>query len=151
MIKKYITFKLNDQFFGIKINFIRSIERLRTITPLPKTHNYIKGIINQRDQLTPIIDLKKRLNMAESEASEHNRFLIVQNEDIQVGLLVDAATEVIDISASVIQAAPEIISNDSESYIYGIAKLEDYLLTLIDIEQLLDFKKIFEVKKEFVG
>lgn len=148
-MEKYIVFKLNDQLFGIKISYIRSIDRIQPITTLPKTHEYIKGIINHRDQLTAIIDLKKRLNMAESEVTEDNRFLIVQFDNKQVGLFVDAATEVIDIPSSIIQAAPETISKENESFIHGIAKLENYLLTLLDIEQLLNFNEIFEVKEEY--
>lgn len=147
---KYIVFQLNDQAFGVNVKQISSIERLQNITKLPRTRTFIKGIINHRGETTPVIDLKARLDMDEKQTTEDNRFLIVQMDNMQVGLLVDAATEVIDIHSTIIKPAPEIIVEEKETFIEGIAKFENRVLTLLDLQQILDFNETNEVK-EIVG
>ena len=147
---KYIVFQLNDQAFGVNVKQISSIERLQNITKLPRTRTFIKGIINHRGETTPVIDLKARLDMDEKQTTEDNRFLIVQMDNMQVGLLVDAATEVIDIHSTIIKPAPEIIGEEKETFIEGIAKFENRVLTLLDLQQILDFNETNEVK-EIVG
>lgn len=147
---KYIVFLLNDQAFGVKVKQISSIERLQNITKLPRTQDFIKGIINHRGETTPVIDLKARLDKAKKQTNKDNRFLIVQMDNMQIGLLVDAATEVIDIPSTVIKPAPEIIGEEKETFIEGIAKFENRVLTLLDLQQILDFNETNEVE-EIVG
>lgn len=142
---KYIVFRLNSQTFAVNIKQISSIERYQPITKLPKTEEYIRGVINYRGETTPILDLKKRLNMADSEITKENRLLIAQFDNVQVGLLVDSATEVIDIANSNIHPVPEMIGQVTDTFISGIAKLEKRFLTLLDLEQILQVTEEVEV------
>lgn len=138
---KYIVFRLNTQLFAVSIEQISSIEKLQPITKLPKTKDYVKGVINYRGVTTPILDLKKRLNIAETEITKDNRLLIAHYDDLQVGLLVDSATEVIDIEKSDIQPVPEIIGEVKDTFISGIAKLDDRFVTLLALEEILQIKE----------
>ncbi|WP_186578196.1 chemotaxis protein CheW [Aquibacillus kalidii] len=144
---KTIIFKLNTQEYGANIEQIRSIERLQEIVEMPRTSDFIKGIINMRGQITPIIDLKTRLGLGETVHTENTRILIASIDDIQVGLIVDAATDVIDIDSSVIDEAPQSVNGVDSKYLKGVAKLEERLLLILNLEQVLSNQEISQVKE----
>lgn len=145
---KTIIFKLKNQEYGANIDQILSIEKLDEIVSLPQTSDFIKGIINLRGDVTPIIDLRTRLGMEEIEATEHTRVLIAKVLEVQVGLIVDEATDVIDISPDVIDDAPELIRGVDHRYIKGVAKLEDRgMLLLLDLNHVLSVDELDEVQQ----
>lgn len=148
--KEYILFKLDEQNFGIEVNHVISIERLQTVTEVPGTENYIKGLISLRGELLPIIDLKERLLFTKREQSEDdNRILVIKMDDIQAGLIIDEATEVINIKPSEIDIAPNIIDNSKKHFIKGITKLlNDRLVILLNLEKILNSDGEYEPKEE---
>ncbi|SFM39451.1 purine-binding chemotaxis protein CheW [Gracilibacillus orientalis] len=147
-ITKSIILKLNNQEYGANIEQIRSIERLEEIVSLPQTSDFIKGIINLRDNVTPIIDLRTRLGMEETEPTEQTRVLIANVRDVQVGLIVDEATDVIDISSEVVEDAPDLVKGVDYKYIKGVAKLVDRgMLLLLDLDYVLSMDEINEVQQ----
>ncbi|WP_018930876.1 MULTISPECIES: chemotaxis protein CheW [Gracilibacillus] len=147
-ITKTIIFKLKNQEYGANIDQIRSIERLEEIVSLPQTSDFIKGIINLRGSVTPIIDLRTRLGMEEAEPTEQTRVLIANVREVQVGLIVDEATDVIDISPEVVEDAPELVKGVDYQYIKGVAKLEDRgMLLLLDLDYVLSVDEINEVQQ----
>lgn len=143
-VSKYIVFKLKDEEYGVNVEQIRSIERLQEITTVPHASDFIKGVINLRGEITPIIDLKERLNMGETDYTDQTRILIVIMNHIQVGLVVDAATDVIDIEDSVIDTVSKIFSHE---YLKGIAKLDDRLLILLNLDNILNPEEISELSE----
>lgn len=147
-----VVFQLDEQQYGIDINRINSIERVMDITPVPKTQNYIKGIINLRGAVIPIIDLKERLDIGITEIEGQTRIMIVNlTTDFFIGLLVDAATDVIDVDASSIEKSPDIMDHSKQSVIKAIVKLEDNLLLLLDLQRILgdeDVEKLKEIVNE---
>lgn len=151
-MKKLVVFQLDEQQYGIDINRINSIERVMDITPVPKTQNYIKGIINLRGAVIPIIDLKERLDIGITEIEGQTRIMIVNlTTDFFIGLLVDAATDVIDVDASSIEKSPDIMDHSKQSVIKAIVKLEDNLLLLLDLQRILgdeDVEKLKEIVNE---
>ncbi|MFD2657009.1 chemotaxis protein CheW [Gracilibacillus thailandensis] len=148
LITKTIIFKLKNQEYGANIDQIRSIERLEEIVSLPQTSDFIKGIINLRGSVTPIIDLRTRLGMEEAEPTEQTRVLIANVREVQVGLIVDEATDVIDISPEVVEDAPELVKGVDYQYIKGVAKLEDRgMLLLLDLDYVLSVDEINEVQQ----
>ncbi|WP_208589010.1 chemotaxis protein CheW [Gracilibacillus suaedae] len=148
LITKTIIFKLKNQEYGANIDQIRSIERLEEIVSLPQTSDFIKGIINLRGNVTPIIDLRTRLGMAEAKPTEQTRVLIANVREVQVGLIVDEATDVIDISAEVVEDAPELVKGVDYQYIKGVAKLADRgMLLLLDLDYVLSLDEINEVQQ----
>ncbi|MEN2464552.1 chemotaxis protein CheW [Ornithinibacillus sp. FSL M8-0202] len=144
--KKVIVFQLKDEEFAVSVQQIGSIERIQTITRVPNTAHFVKGVINLRGVVTPIIDLRSRLGIEEAEYTESTRIIIVNLEDMEVGLIVDAANDVIDISTETIEPAPEVIGAVNADYIEGVAKLENRLLILLDLRKVLTNEEINELK-----
>ncbi|MFD1360418.1 chemotaxis protein CheW [Lentibacillus salinarum] len=144
---KVVVFRMGEQRYGVDIQNVLGIEKLQTITEVPQTSAFIKGVINLRGDITPVIDLKERLQLGEAEHAEHTRILIVNMNDIQVGLIVDAATDVMDIDLSSVEPAPEVINGVNDSFLRGVAKLEDNLLILLDLKYVLNFDEVNEVSE----
>lgn len=144
---KVIVFQLHNEQYGVNIQQVRSIEKLQNVTPVPGTAEFIKGVINLRGDITPIIALKDRLQIGKTEYTDHTRVLIINIESIQMGLIVDNATDVLDIEQSIIDAPPEVIGGVTEEYLSGVAKIEDRLLILLDLERILNFQELNEVEK----
>lgn len=146
-ITKFIVFTLRNQSFGVNVQQVLSIERMQEITPVPKTSEFIKGIINMRGETIPVVDLKERLAIEQTESTEENRILIVNMDDIKVGFIVDAATDVLDIDEESIDEAPDIVGDLKDEFIQGVAKLESDLLIILDLASILDFSEANEVKQ----
>lgn len=145
--KKVIVFRLEDQEYATVIQNVRSIERMQEITGIPNVPYFIKGVINMRGEVTPIIDLKERLSIGKLNETNETRILIVEMNGIQTGLIVDAATDVIDIDASVVEPATNIVNRVNELFIEGVAKLENRLLLLLNLERVLNKQEINELEE----
>ncbi|MFC4023886.1 chemotaxis protein CheW [Oceanobacillus longus] len=146
-ITKFIVFKLKEQSFGVNIQQVISIERVQDITEVPRTSEFIKGVTGLRGETTPIIDLKERLLIAETETTDDSRILVVSVQDMQVGLIVDAATEVMDIDHEMIQAAPRLVGGVKDTFIKGVAKVDSHLLILLDLDRIVDFEETNELRE----
>ena len=134
---KVIVFQLEDEEYGIPVQQVQSIEKVEHITRVPRTAPYIKGVINLRGVVTPIIDLRSRFGLEPLENSESSRMIIVSKDDMEVGFIVDAANDVLDISAETIEPAPEVVGAIEVGYIEGVAKLDKRLIVMIDLEEIL--------------
>lgn len=143
---KVIVFQLKEQQYGVNIQHVRSIERVSDVTEVPGTSDFIKGVINLRGDITPIVDLKERLQIGNTNFTEDTRVLIVDVNNVQVGLIVDSANDVIDIDMGVVEDAPKIIGGVNEAFIKGVAKLDNRLLVLLDFESVLNLEEINEVQ-----
>lgn len=144
---KVIVFQLKGQRYGVDIQQIRSIERMQDVTGVPGTSDFIKGVINLRDELTPIVDLKERLQIQISDYTDETRILIINVNNVQLGLIVDTATDVIDIDPAVIEASPKAIRGVNEAFIKGVAKLASGLLILLDFKRILNLAEVNEVQE----
>ena len=144
--RKVIIFQLQNEEYAMSVEQIGSIERLQSITRVPQTADFIKGVINLRGVVTPIIDLRLRFGMKSVEYDDSTRIIIVYLDDIEVGLIVDMANDVIDIPEDLIEPAPEIVDNVDVNYIEGVAKLENRLLIILDLRKVLTIDEIEEIK-----
>lgn len=144
-IMKVIVFQMNEQQYAINIEQVRSIERLQDITEIPRTSAFIKGVINYQDEVVPIVDLKERMGIGETIHTESTRILVAILNELQVGFLVDSATDVIDIDSTIVETAPKIIKNVSTDYLAGVAKLTNDLLLILDTELLFNDEEMEEV------
>lgn len=142
---KVIVFMLNEQQYGVDIGQVRSIEQLQDITEIPRTSTFIKGVMNFRDDVIPIVDLKERLSLGQTNYTAETRILIVTTHEMQIGLIVDSATDVIDIDSSSIESAPKIIDSISTDYLSGVAKLTNELLLIIHVDSLFSDTELNEV------
>lgn len=139
---KVIVFRLKDEEYGVEVNQVKSIEKLEHITRVPRTPKFVKGVINLRGVVTPIIDLRKRFELEESGYSESTRIIIVAVGELEVGLIVDAANDVIDIPVDAIEPPPEVVGGVEAAYLRGVAKLDKRLLILLNLDKVLSTEEI---------
>lgn len=135
---KVIVFQLADKEYAIPVSYVRGIEKLVHITRVPKTPHFVKGVINLRGVVTPIIDLRERFGLVASENVESTRIIIISLEDMEVGFVVDSANDVLDIAANSIEPQPEVVGSFEEEFISGVAKLDKRLLILLRLEKVLN-------------
>ena len=135
---KVIVFQLADKEYAIPVTHVQGIEKLMHITRVPKTAHYVKGVINLRGVVTPIVDLRQRFNLPVSPNEETTRIIIISLEDMDVGFVVDSANDVLDIAASSIEQQPEVVGSLEEEFISGVAKLDNRLLILLHLDKVLN-------------
>ena len=135
---KVIVFQLADKEYAIPVSRVQGIEKLMHITRVPKTAKYVKGVINLRGVVTPIVDLRERFELPISENEETTRIIIISLEDMEVGFVVDSANDVLDIPASSIEPQPEVVGSLEEEFISGVAKIDKRLLILLHLEKVLN-------------
>lgn len=143
---KLIVFRLEGEEYAISVQSVGSIEKILPITRVPSTPSFVKGVINLRGVVTPVIDLKERFYQKETEFTEQTRIIIVHVKDITVGLIVDEANDVIDINSNQIEPAPETVGTVEVEYINGVIKLEKRLLILIDLQKVLKKTEMVELR-----
>ncbi|MDQ6419236.1 chemotaxis protein CheW [Paenibacillus sp. LHD-117] len=145
---KVIVFALGKEEYGIEVDKVRTIERLTPITRVPKTAAFIKGVINLRGVVVPVIDLRGRFNLSETEPSENSRIIVVAVNDLEVGFIVDSANDVIDIDTDTIDNPPEIVGGIKAKYLRGIAKLgEGRLLIMLNLSEVLNKNEIIQLEQ----
>jgi purine-binding chemotaxis protein CheW len=139
---KVIVFRLKDEEYGVEVNQVKSIEKLEHITRVPRTPKFVKGVINLRGVVTPIIDLRNRFGLDESDYADATRVIIVAVGELEVGLIVDAANDVIDIPVNAIEPPPEVVGGVEAAYLRGVAKLDKRLLILLNLDKVLSTEEI---------
>lgn len=144
---KVIVFRLKDEEYGVEVHQVMSIERIQHITKVPRTPDFVKGVINLRGVVTPVINLRSRFDINEEEYTDSTRMIIVAINEMEVGLIVDAANDVIDIPANAIEPPPEVVGGIEADYLRGVAKLENRLLILLNLEKVLNPEEMKQIKK----
>lgn len=145
---KVIVFALGKEEYGIEVDKVRTIERLSPITRVPRTASFIKGVINLRGVVVPVLDLRGRFNLPETPATENSRIIVVAMGDIEVGFIVDTANDVIDIDSDDIDSPPEIVGGVKAKYLRGIAKLEEgRLLIMLNLAEVLNKNEIVQLEQ----
>lgn len=137
---KIIVFQLKEKEYAIPVEQVRSIEKIQHITRVPGTASYIKGVINLRGVVTPIVDLRNRFGLDDDDYNDNTRIIIAVLDELEVGLIVDAANDVIDIPKDLIEPPPEMVSGKEAEYIKGVAKIGKRLLILLELEKVLNEK-----------
>lgn len=137
-VMKVVVFQLKEKEYAIPIQQVRGIEKILHITRVPNTSHFVKGVINLRGIVTPIIDLRARFNIEESDYTDDSRIIIVNSDDFEVGLVVDMANDVIDIPSTNIDPQPGVMGTEEAEFITGVVKIEKRLLILIDLMKVLN-------------
>ncbi len=144
---KAIVFRLQNEEYGVDVQQVRSIERLEHITRVPNAPDFVKGVINLRGVVTPVIDLRKRFGLPLTSYTDQTRIIIVRIDEIEVGLIVDAANDVIDIPEEMIEAPPEIVGGVGAEYLSGVAKIGTRLLILLNLEKVLLMNEVEQLEQ----
>ena len=140
-VMKVIVFQLGDKEYALPVEQVQGIEKMMHITRVPRTANYVKGVINLRGVVTPIIDLRDRFGVTTTVSSENTRIIIISEEDMEVGFIVDAANDVMDIQKETIEPQPEVVGSLEEEFISGVANIGNRLLILLNLEKVLSTLK----------
>ena len=134
---QFVIFRLADEYYGIKIENVETIERIMEITRVPKTQNYIKGVINLRGEIVPIIDLRDRLGLPSKDYDSETRIIVNKKQDLMIGYIVDSASEVKDIPLSAISYGT-FEETLSETFVKGIGKVENQMIILLDVDKIIE-------------
>jgi purine-binding chemotaxis protein CheW len=150
---KYLTFKLGNEEYGLEILKVREIIGVMDITKIPRAPEFIRGVINLRGKVNPIVDTRVKFEMETVEDTELTCIIIVEvfknKEAIEMGIIVDTVSEVLDIQESEIEDTPEFGGGIDTKFILGMAKAKDGVKILLDINKVLtgeDFKEINKIK-----
>ncbi|MFC5472037.1 chemotaxis protein CheW [Cohnella suwonensis] len=145
---KVIVFTLAHEEYGIEVDKVRTIERMMPITRVPKTPPFVKGVVNLRGIVIPVIDLRGRFGLAETEFTDNSRIIIVAANDLEVGFIVDSANDVMDVMSDAIENPPEVVGGIKAKYISGVAKIgESRLLILLNLIEVLNRNEIIQLEQ----
>lgn len=145
---KVIVFTLAHEQYGVEVERVRTIERMQPLTRVPRTPAFVKGVINLRGVVVPVIDLRGRFQLLESEYTENSRIIIVAIKEMEVGLIVDSANDVLDVDSDHIEDPPEIVGGIRAKYLRGVAKLSSgNLLVLLNLEEVLNKSEIVQLEQ----
>lgn len=132
-----VSFNMGDEEYGIDILKVQEIIRFTEITRIPNAPCFVDGVINLRSKVIPVIDLRTRLGMERKERSNSTRIIVVEISGRTTGFKVDGVNEVLRIPENITEAPPEIATGNGGEYITSVARLEDRLLMLLDLEKIL--------------
>jgi purine-binding chemotaxis protein CheW len=135
--RQLVIFALAAEAYGVDIGTVREIIRMQDITHVPNTPDFVEGVINLRGNVIPVVDLRKRFGVAVGEQTKDSRIVVVDIRGEDIGLMVDAVTEVMRLTGDAIEPASDLITTEDSYYISGIAKLGDELLILLDLDKVL--------------
>ena len=142
-----VGFRIGNETYGIRIGAVREIVRVPEITSVPSAPDLIEGVINLRGKIIPVMDLRKRFGLTEIISDKKNRILVVELENKLIGLIVNAASEVLKIPPSEVDSPGSVFAEGESSYVTGVGKLKGRLIILLDIAKLLqrpEYKRLEE-------
>src|SRR6266849_6781441 len=142
-----VGFRIGNETFGVRIGSVREIVRVPEITAVPSAPETVEGVINLRGKIIPVMDLRKRFGHVDIQPDKKNRILVVELENKLVGLIVNAASEVLKIPPSDIEAPGTVFAEGESGYVTGVGKLKGRLIILLDISKLLhrpEYKRLEE-------
>lgn len=132
-----VGFRVGNETFGVPIQSVHEIVRMMDITSVPDAPVYIEGVINLRGKIIPVVDLRKRFGETEIKASKKNRILVAEIGTKMVGLVVDAASEVLKLPPSDIDPPPNVFEDGELNYVTGVGKLNGRLVILVELSKIM--------------
>lgn len=135
-ILQLVTFKIENEEFGVDILTVQEINRMMNITRIPNAPDFVEGVINLRGKIVPVVDLRKRLSFPRKEYDKNTRIIVVELDGITLGFIVDSVSEVLRLPQSVVEPPPSIVSGVESDYVEGVGKLDQRLLILLDLKKI---------------
>lgn len=137
IIHHLVTFNLGREEYGVDIGSVQEIIRATDITPVPGAPGHVRGVINLRGKIIPVVDLRKRFGMQDTDSGESQRIVVVELAEKRIGMLVDSVSQVIKISSGIVEAMPEEATSVDENFIKGVGKLDHRLIIILDLNRSL--------------
>jgi purine-binding chemotaxis protein CheW len=136
--EQLVVFEVAGESYGVEIGRVQEIDRLQAITKVPQVPPFVEGIINLRGRITPVVDLRKRFALPPAEATARTRVVVVKTNEEWVGVIVDAVSEVLRVPGDAIEPPSSMVASSETAYVRGIAKLQERLVILLDLDRVLD-------------
>jgi len=134
--EQLVVFELSQESYGVDIGTVNTIIRMQRITHVPRAPKFVEGVINLRGSIIPVIDLRKRFELAAFEETKASRIVVVETAAGLIGLVVDAVTETLSLARDASEPPSSIVTTADSHYLRGVAKLEDRLIILLDLERI---------------
>lgn len=144
--EQLVIFTLDDDAYGVAIGSVNTIITCPPITRVPRAPEFVEGVINLRGQILPVITLRIRFGLPEVPATKATRIVVVEVDGLQVGMIVDAVTETRRIALSAIEPLSPLVCSVDARYLRGVAKLEDRLIILLELEKILSLEEVTAVQ-----
>ncbi|NLU33144.1 MAG: chemotaxis protein CheW [Clostridiaceae bacterium] len=135
--KQYVVFQIADQEFGVDIHKVSIIEKYMNITRVPSTPDYIRGVVNLRGEIIPVMDLRTKFGLPLREADDDTRIIMLKLNDITLGVIVDSVAEVVGFAEEEMESVTSITNDRTLDYVVGIGKVDNRLITVLNIEKLI--------------
>jgi len=142
---KYLTFRLTKEEYGIEILKVREIFGMQEITSVPGVPEYVKGVINLRGRIIPVIDLRLKFGFIETEYNKETCIIVVLIEEILVGIIVDTVSEVVDIPGDDIEQSPSFGAETPTEYLRGMGKVKERVIILLNVEKVFSAQEISSI------
>ena len=136
-----VGFKLGDEDFAVDISRVQEINRMLKITKVPNSQEFVEGVVNLRGKIVPVVNLRERLGFPKKEEDAKTKIIVTEINNSLIGFIVDEVWEVIRIPKDIIEQTPTIASSIEKDLINGVAKLEDRILILLNIENLFQLQE----------
>ncbi len=148
---QYLTFQLMTEQYGVPIETVREINRVGEITPVPRTPDFVKGVMNLRGKIIPVINLRVRFGMPSQDYTRDTCIIVIDTDFGQVGMIVDAVKEVADLEQNQIEAPPVLGNEKTMSFIRGMGKLENKVIILVDVVSALSQQNLTQITEAAEG
>jgi len=139
--QQLVVFELANESYGVDIGAVNTIIRMQEVTAVPRSPDFVEGVINLRGSIIPVIDLRKRFALSEGEITKASRIVVVEAAGVLIGMVVDAVTETLRLSQDVIEPPSPIVTSVDSQYVRGVGKLENRLVILLDVDKVLTCKE----------
>ncbi|MGZ5279069.1 MAG: chemotaxis protein CheW [Pseudobdellovibrionaceae bacterium] len=140
---QYLTFQLRSELFGMPIQDIREINQHGEVTPVPHSPESMKGVMNLRGKIIPVINLRIKFGMAEQDLTRDSCIIVVDTTIGQIGMIVDSVKEVLDLSENQIEFPPNLGNKESGTFVKGMGKVESKVIILVDVKTAFSFEHAF--------
>ena len=139
---------MGNEEYGVEVEKVKTIERVQHLTRVPRTPAFVKGVMNLRGVVVPVIDLRGRFSLEETAYTDSTRIIVVAVNELEVGMLVDSANDVIDVNTDTISDPPEIVGGIKAKYLRGVARVSDTrLLVLLNLREVLNKGEIVQLEQ----
>jgi purine-binding chemotaxis protein CheW len=146
-VLQWVTFKLENEIYGINVMQVQEVLRYSEIAPVPGAPLYVLGIINLRGNVVTVIDTRSRFGLESCDVTDNTRVVVIESEKQVIGILVDSVAEVVYLKASDIDVAPNVGNEESTQFIQGVSNRDGELLILVDLDKLLSDDEWDELKQ----
>ncbi len=138
--QQYVIFKLAGESYGVPIEYVKTIEKMTDMTRVPNAPRYLEGVINLRGEVVPIINMRRRFNLPKAQGAEDARTIILELEEISVGMIVDSSSEVLSIDDSAIDQTISLDAAVQDEHIRGIGKIDERMIILLNLYKVLQIQ-----------